>query len=220
MNMVMDTPQPERAPKSRRAELSSHVGRAAARLQAAYLNSGHPQHSMATAQLARLRRAAPDDPSDPTVWDVVFADFPENGKGHLDTPTPDEIAAYSVLTLFGVHMQGATVPRHVPGQGLGLAIGRLARLGGDEPDGAVSRRFQSFATATTYAQRVSHLRNLIALLRSSGAPLGLDYGRLAADLYTVQFPGGVNRVRLQWGRDFHTRKPHHAADDTSPEKEN
>lgn len=216
----MDVQQAEGAPKSRRAELSSHVGRTAARLQAAYLNSGHPQHSSATAQLARLRRAAPDDTSDPTVWDVVFTDFPESGQGHLDTPTAAEVAAYSALTLFGVHMQGATAPRHVPGQSLGLAIGRLARLGGEEGDGAVARRFQSFATATTYTQRIRHLRNLIALLRSAGAPLGLDYGRLVADLYTVQFPGGINRVRLQWGRDFHTRMPHKAADGTTPEKEN
>ena len=47
------------------------------------------------------------------------------------------------------------------------------------------------------------MRGIIQLLRAKGIPM--NYGRLAKDLYEIQFPEGKKRVCLKWGQDFYKR---------------
>lgn len=117
-------------------------------------------------------------------------------------PSNAERAVHAALVLFAVHSQSATGPRHVAGRRLGLTIGELA--GDNRDDGPTAGRYHAFATETTWNQRLHHLRGLVAQLRTNGIPL--DYGSLAADLYRQQRPGGLEKVRLRWGRDFHSFK--------------
>jgi CRISPR system Cascade subunit CasB len=153
--------------------------------------------------LARLRRSQPGNVSDPASWSVVFGGTPAELVGRGEDPSRAEMAVHAALVLFAGHAQSADGPRHVRGRRLGHAIGDLARA--DDPegyaDGAVARRFRSFASATTWTSAVRHLRGLISLMRSHR--VALDYGVLAADLWRMQDPQGLRRVRLQWARDFH-----------------
>lgn len=90
---------------------------------------------------------------------------------------------------------------------LGTAAQRL--LDGDEPDqdaSAVQRvwkRLAIVAQADDVEELAYRLRQFISLLRARD--IGLDYGRLAADLYKFQFRDGADRVRLRWGQDFFGR---------------
>lgn len=215
---------PESAPPVgvfRRVEV--HVGSRVSGLQHALLDRGHRDHSATIATLARLRRSQPGDASDPASWSVIFGGTPPELVGRGEDPSRAELAVHAALVLFSGHAQSADGPRHIRGRRLGHAIGDLARA--DDPegyaDGAVARRFRSFATATTWPSAVRHLRGLISLMRSQR--IGLDYGALAADLWRMQDPQGLRRARLQWARDFHhlpTRSSGETPLSTSTEQEN
>lgn len=176
-----------------------HVARRVNILQSQALDRNAASRSTALRQLAELRRAKADDPGDPRVWALTFDALPAELAGHDYEPSSAERAVHAALVLFALHAQSAARPRHVPGRRLGHAIGELA--GENRDDGPTVERFHAFATATTWKQRLHHLRGLVALLRTNGIPL--DYGSLAADLYRLQQPGGIDKVRLRWGRDFH-----------------
>lgn len=183
--------------RSVRRSVGTHVGATASALQSAMQDPR--RESSARAQLARLRRVSIDDPSEPTVWDVTLRGLPDELRGNDDGPSRAERAVHAALVLFAVHAQSATHASHARGVGLGRAVRNVA--GDEAPDGPVTKRFHAFATATTWTQRLHHLRGLITLMRSHN--VAVDYGALAQDLYQVQWPGGVERARLQWGRDFH-----------------
>lgn len=177
-----------------------HVGARVAGLQAGLMGDSPARQSEARAQLAILRRSKADDPSDPAVWPITLGGArPELlGPPTGDEPTRAERAVHAALVTFALHMQSARSPRHVLGRRLGSAVRQLA---GPEADEAVVKRFHTFATATAWPQRLHHLRGLVSLMRSHD--VALDYGSLAADLYSAQTTDGLRRVRLQWGRDFH-----------------
>ena len=179
--------------------VSHHVSHRVNVLQSQALDRNATGRSAALGQLSELRRSTADDPGDPRVWPSTFEGLPAELAGQDYEPSNAERAIHSALVLFAIHAQSATVPRHVPGRRLGLAIGELA--GDNRDDGPTARRFHAFATATTWSQRLHHLRGLVTLLRAHDIPL--DYGSLAADLYRLQRPGGIDKVRLRWGRDFH-----------------
>lgn len=185
------------------AVVEGHVRARVERLERAAIDKGHRRHSATVADLARLRRASAADPSDPSVWEAVFADAPKQILGREDQLSRAERATHAALVLFATHIQSADGPRHARGQRLGLAVGRLARTVDPEhyASSSVARRFKAFATATTFEQAVTHLRGLVTLLRSRG--IALDYGALGADLYRIQSAEGLRRARLTWGRDFH-----------------
>ena len=187
--------------------LRSHVSARVERLQGALLDRHRPDHSAAVATLARLRRALADSPGDPDVWDVVFADAPEQLLGQGDEASRAERAMHAALVLYAVHAQSADGPRHVRGRRLGLAMGQLARRADQAhyAETAVAKRFRVAATATTRSQSLYHLRGLVTLLRREG--IALDYGALAVDLWRNETPEGRRRTRLQWGRDFHRMRP-------------
>ena len=65
------------------------------------------------------------------------------------------------------------------------------------------------------AERNHHARGIVTQLRSHA--IALDYGRLAVDLYDLQFLNCADRVRRQWGRDYYRTPPTNqpAADHTN-----
>lgn len=183
--------------RSLRESVGTHVGAIASALQGAMQDPR--RESSARAQLARLRRVPINDPSQPSAWDVTLRELPDRLRSNDDGPSPAERAVHAALVLFAVHAQSATSASHARGVGLGRAVRKVA---GDEgSDGPVTKRFHAFATATTWTQRLHHLRGLVTLMRSHN--VAVDYGSLAQDLYQIQQPGGVERARLHWGRDFH-----------------
>jgi CRISPR system Cascade subunit CasB len=185
--------------------IRNHVTSRVIRLQSGALSANPGLQSAARADLAELRRASADDPSDPRVWALTLEGLPINlvGTPDSDQPTAAELAVHSALVLFASHAQSMTTERHIRGQRLGLALRALA--GDDRANEGVIRRFQAFATATAWRPRIGHLRGLVSLMRSGG--VGLDYGAVAADLYRSQTPDGLRRARLQWGRDFYRVSP-------------
>ncbi|MEU9737175.1 type I-E CRISPR-associated protein Cse2/CasB [Streptomyces sp. NPDC048002] len=178
--------------------------------QEGYLSDQPP----AVAALARLRRGAGHDAAQmPDLWGLV-------DTGPLHTAGPDtrmlgeheltraEDALYAAVTLWAFHQQsrGTGMHRsHTPAQpaGLGAAVRRLMPADGiDEP---VRKRLVRAGSAPDLATVTQRLRDLVALLRRADIPL--DYGLLAGQLYTWQWPDGPAAVRRQWGRSFHTTPP-------------
>jgi CRISPR system Cascade subunit CasB len=201
-------------PRERVAEL------AAARitaLQRGYLDD----QSQAVAALARLRRGAGRPTGQlPDLWALI-------DTGPLHT-TPDgarplgeselvraEDALNVALTLYALHQQSRRTGMHQadrPGRsrGLGAAVRRMMTPG--EIDGPVHKRLVRAGTAPDLTVLAQRLRDIVVLLRREDIPL--DYGLLAGQLYTWQWPGGADTVRRQWGRSFHAWHPQPA--DSSP----
>ncbi|MFI1508150.1 type I-E CRISPR-associated protein Cse2/CasB [Streptomyces sp. NPDC020597] len=162
------------------------------------------------AALARLRRGAGRDAADlPDLWTLVDT-TPLHAR--LDGVRPlaeeelarAENALHAALTLWALHQQsrGARMHRpHTRGRptGLGAAVRRL--MPHDSIDEPVRKRLVRAGTAPDLTALSQRLRDLIVLLRRADIPL--DYGLLAGQLYTWQWPGGADTVRREWGRSFH-----------------
>ena len=175
------------------------------------------------AVLANLRRGAGRTPGElPELWGEFLEGLPDDLCGtEKDGPSWTEWAVYTALTLFALHQQGhdcENAPMNKEGVGLGTAVARTANpesagLSADEREASferVRRRFNIAATASNMEKLSWHLRGLIQLMSSQS--VGLDYGRLARDLYLYQIPAARNGVRLQWGRDLY-REYYKAAND-------
>ena len=158
----------------------------------------------AVGRAARLRSvAARGALVNADAWEALGG-FPTALRGHDDELSRAERAAFAALATFAVHQQAQrTQLVHVPKQGLGSA---LRRLGADHPsDAPIVRRFRALVAAQSYDAAVRHLTGLVPLLRSEG--IGMDYGRLALDLYHLQDPARAHSVRLRWARDFYVNEP-------------
>jgi len=200
----------------RRQRFGHHVAGRVEALQRDVRN----RSSSAIAIMARLRASVGRAPGyDYAVLDVTSV--PENLLGYRpgDGPTDTEWAKHTALTLYALHQQSIhDTPMHRDGPGLGTAISQLARVAAS-PD-AVRRRFIALGTATSYDATVCHIRGLVAQLRDH--KIGLDYGLLADDLVALLRPGGRDRIRAVWGRDFYRNatdeedaQAEHNTDDTS-----
>lgn len=197
--------------------VSAHVARRVNQVQRMYLpESGGPPTSDGAATLALLRRGASATGAvDPRVWGFVLQDLPQElevlSPYSVDfRPSRAELAILAALTTYAQHQQSKRAPVHVPGVGLGAAVRALARerakqiadpVGG--MDDRVVQRLHRVMLAQTHERRVDALRALIQLTRSADQPIGLDYGRLASDLFWMQFGVGRSRVQLAWGRDLY-----------------
>ena len=155
-------------------------------------------------RLANLRRGAGQRPgNDPRVWGILFSELPEDMLGKGGVPSKEEWAIHTALTLYAVHQQGIDPRQHSMNQdgiSLGGAASRLT--GGDEDTRErIARRFHQVVLAPDMNAMVYYLRSFVQLLKA--ADIGLDYPRLAKDLYLYQTSGGASSVRLQWGQDFY-----------------
>lgn len=178
-----------------RGRVGAVVDRQALTLQAQAL-AGVPS---AIAALARLRRGVGKQPGE--LLDIL--EYTLDGKFFVrredDDASIDEYAAHVTLTLFALHQQSKGQRMHSAGVGLGSALRRLAD--GPEVPEPVRRRFRMLGTAESVTELTYHLRGAVQLLRTKDIPL--DYGLMADQLVSWQWPGGSNRVRLRWGRDFY-----------------
>lgn len=189
---------PHAMPPRNLRPLGLEVNRRVSALQREYLAD---TSASARATLAHLRNAANAAPgSVPTIWELTIAGIPGQPSDTTMAPTREERAAHAALTLYASHQQSVRDPMHAPGIGLGHAVERLAPKG-DGRRGAVRRRFDAVATASTLEEAAHHLRGLVGQLRSAKIPL--DYGQLADDLVGVQQPRTIDAVRLRWARQYY-----------------
>lgn len=170
-----------------------------------------------TGLLAQLRHGIGKEPGDvPQLWGFFLDSMPEDFYGN-DGPSRAEWAVYISLTLFALHQQGKDISHNLmykDGQSLGTAIASLVHNDNDLE--RVLRRFNTVATANSIEELSYHLRGIIQLLRTEG--IGLDYSKLAGDIYSFQFIELAPRVRLKWGQDFY-RKPEQKTSDEQGKKE-
>ena len=163
--------------------------------------------SIVRGRLANLRRGAGKRPGDdPRVWGILFADLPEDMMARYGEPSREEWAIHTALTLFAVHQQGNDPHQRGMNQkdiSLGDAAARLVAADGGDEDARerVARRFHRVALAPDMAAMAYYLRSFVQLLRAKD--IGLDYPKLAKELYQYQLPDGAASVRLQWGQDFY-----------------
>ncbi len=171
-------------------------------------------NSAQRAILANLRRGIGRVPGDlPQLWNIIWADMPEELQGSGDTPSRAEWAIYTALTLYALHQQGRDPQRESMNQSaadkaescyhnsLGRSVAKLVH--GAEDQKRILRRFNVAATSASMKELATHLRSLIQLLKADGIPL--NYPQLAKDLYLYQFPEGAAKVRMRWGQDFYRR---------------
>jgi CRISPR system Cascade subunit CasB len=127
--------------------------------------------------------------------------MPEEFYGYME-PSRAEWAVYTAITLFALHQQGKDLvlnPMQEDGQSFGSALSCLVHDANDRE--RIARRFQTIATANSMEELSHYMRSTVQLLRGEG--IGLDYPKLAGDLYLFQFPELVSGVRLKWGQDFY-----------------
>ena len=159
------------------------------------------------AELAKLRNGIGKTPGNmPELWGMFLKDLPmqELAQAKEYTPSNEEWAIYTALTLFALHQQGNDIKTNcmnseeIP---LGIAIGRLALPGDDDKEDRIRNRFNQMATSSDLLELSHYLRGIIQLLRADN--IKLDYGALAQDLLYYQNPNARDGVRLKWGRDFY-----------------
>lgn len=162
-------------------------------LQSRYLR----EDSRARAELAHLRKGAGRQPGeDPAIWHLTSLEVPPYVG---DSPTREEIAVHTALTLYAIHQQSKDAPMHQRGRGLGHAARALVGTG-EEANESFRKRFNALVTSSTITELRHHLRTFVSLLRSHEIPL--DYALLTGDVVQFQRPGGASTVRLHWAREF------------------
>ena len=152
--------------------------------------------------LVQLRRGVGRQPGDmPVLWGIFLQDLPEHMMGENE-PSKAEWAIYTSLTLFALHQQGRELKNefmHKSEMSLGRAVSLLSRK--RDAESSIIRRFNAVATSSDMKELSHHMRGMVQLLRSEG--IGLDYVRLATDLYLYQFASNVSSVRLHLGQDLY-----------------
>ncbi|MCK8679407.1 type I-E CRISPR-associated protein Cse2/CasB [Streptomyces lichenis] len=176
------------------------------------------------AALARLRRGAGRGAGEvPDLWTLI-----DTGELHStsegDRPlgeqelTRAEDALHVALTLWAVHQQSRRTGMHQPSHhrqrptGLGASVRRMMQP--DQVDEPLRKRLVRAGAAPDLTALSQRLRDLVVLLRGEEIPL--DYGLLAGQLYTWQWPGGAGTVRREWGRSFHAWHEPRPADAPPP----
>lgn len=187
--------------------IDSYVGAKVSVLQAGYIE----RTAHAVAALATLRQAGLNAPgNDPRSWGLLFDGMPQELMARGEYASKSENAIQSALVLFAHHQASRSTPVHRQGVSLGAAVGTLAlaRSRDEGHDESTLRRFQMAAMGQTHTSRVRGLQQIISMMNSEASTLiGLDYGQLASDLYSLQWPDRAARVRLAWGRAIHRRPP-------------
>lgn len=155
-----------------------------------------------TRNLAELRRGIGKAPGEiPQLWGYFLESMPEEFYGE-EKPSRAEWAVYTAITLFALHQQGKDPekePMHRPEQTFGKAVAMLIK--DDDDRERISRRFYTVATSSSMEELSHYMRSIVQLLRAEG--IGLDYSKLARDIFYFQFPERISSVRLKWGQDFY-----------------
>lgn len=165
------------------------------------------------ATLARLRRCDPAEAgAEPLVWEVTLGNLPDAlthlGDERSEGLTPAERALHATLVLYALHQQSKDEGVHRPGIRFGQAVGALARSRAvdEDLDNATVSRLHQAALAGSFNGHVYYLRGLIQLMRAETPTIGLDYARLAVDLWQLaDSHRDSKQVIAAWGRDLHHR---------------
>ena len=153
------------------------------------------------AACARLRRAIGKNPgTTPDIWDFTLQGAPLEWDSHDGKPSYAEWAVHTALTLYALHRQGKDRSMNADKISFGAAISKLVQNDQNREE-AVRRRFNAVATAVDFTELAHHARGLVQLIKSED--VSMDYPQFAKDLFLFQLPGGADRVRLNWGRDFY-----------------
>lgn len=200
----MTSPEkPEVAQEPRVAGLEKAVGDTANKLQRGILDpKKRVEEAEARRDLARLRRhlSGTLSMSPLAIGDVLMTMDPlleERALGRGDAPSPSELAAFHALTMFALHMQGATTPAHSKERSFARACGVLkARLESE----SIKPRFDALLLSHDERVQRIHLRSMITLLR--GEKIAFDYGKLALDLRNLSYSASREKVLRSWGREF------------------
>lgn len=189
------------------ALIDSYVGAKVSALQRGYVQ----RTAHAVAGLAALRHAGLTEPGDdPRSWGLLFEGLPDELMARGREPSKAENAIQSALVLFAHHQTSRSESMHRQDVSIGEAVGALARARSrdDGADESTLRRFQTAAMGQTHASRVRGLQQIISMMNGDAhTSIGFNYGQLASDLYTLQWPERAPRVRLAWGRAIHRRPP-------------
>ncbi|MFD7623823.1 type I-E CRISPR-associated protein Cse2/CasB [Streptomyces sp. NPDC059802] len=179
-----------------------------ARLQPRYLGD----HSVAVAELARLRRGAGKraHQAQELVGVGALEDLAEllEGRPDSDFRKAAEEAVFLASTLWALHQQSRRDQgMHAKDRSLGGAVRALIRLkdssGTDDEESPLRKRLVRVGTAESLDSVAVRLREIVLLLRTAPEPLPLDYGRLAGQLYRWQHRPDRAGVQREWGREFH-----------------
>lgn len=173
-------------------------------LQTRYLEGD----AAARAVLAQLRAATAGDPA--AAWGISEYLLPEREyapsmlrSGTTQTESADfaETAIHMAMTSYATMQQAKGEPMHVSKRSLGTAA-RLLGSNSDEPmdRGKVWERLSRLAQAQTVPGLRWQLRSFISLLKRRG--IGLDFGKLADDLYFWQLPSSRITTQRAWSRAF------------------
>ena len=156
--------------------------------------------------LAEMRRGVGMAPgASPALWGMLFQDLPEEFFSVRREPSRAEWAIYTALTLFALHQQGKDIRTDCvdkEGLGLGSAVAKL--MDSEDDRERIWRRFQPVTNAKAIEDVSYHLRGIIQLLKAKG--IGLDYPRLAGELFVYQDVQRADNIRLIWGEDFYRVK--------------
>ncbi|WP_160268323.1 type I-E CRISPR-associated protein Cse2/CasB [Bifidobacterium gallicum] len=190
-------------------------------MQQEYVGNGGASADV-RAVLANLRKCA--DPAH-TDWlaagAVIFDAWPEDMLGDPEHDSRLVKAITTALGLYAVHQQskdyGVAQLRKEEGEYYPISFGKACQFiaeGSDEDKGVV-RRLNAAENAPTFEGTAWYLRALIMLMRSTEHPIALDYGRLARDLYLMQFPDSRGAVFQRWSMDYHYRQSQRNAESSN-----
>lgn len=158
------------------------------------------------AVLAELRKGIGKEPGElPGLFGEVLKDMPESFMSRDGTPTKEEWACYTALTLFALHQRGRDGGNgfaHTDDKAsLGQAMRKHSALAADlNSEERMLKRLEAAVSSTDIRGLSYHLRSIINLI--SGNNISLNYAKLAEDIYEWQFPDEKNKVGLRWGQDF------------------
>ena len=188
--------------KSSRA-ISAYANGKVMKLQSGYLAG----LSSSRASLARLRRLGTSrDTSWMSIGDVLFEGFPELGAYEEEKGLNSVKAA---LRYYAMLQQSKSVPVAVLQKDAkrSVSFGSACRAISLENNGSgapgVRRRMAMVEAANDFGGVQTAMRSLVQLMRASKGVIQLDFGRLASDLFQIQFDETRSAVFMRWAQDYY-----------------
>lgn len=188
--------------KSSRA-ISAYANGKVMKLQSGYLAG----LSSSRASLARLRRLGTSrDTSWMSIGDDLFEGFPELGAYEEEKGLNSVKAALRYYTML---QQSKSVPVAVLQKDAkrSVSFGSACRAISLENNGSgapgVRRRMAMVEAANDFGGVQTAMRSLVQLMRASKGVIQLDFGRLASDLFQIQFDETRSAVFMRWAQDYY-----------------
>lgn len=189
---------------SRRTEIIQFMNK-----KLAYINAVS-ESGEGKAMFASLRKGAGRIPGEsPELFGVLLTDMPEEFLSESGTPTKEEWACYTALTLYAMHQQGNNPKIWCANTKKSMSIGAaLAKYAALAADGNAYKRMalklQALSSSKDMAEFSWHLKSIINLLKTRGVQL--NYADFAGDIFLYQIEERRSGLFLKWGQDFYRRE--------------